>query len=101
MLCKIKAEEARVNRARVLSNFALAAVEPRAWSRALKQLAEALEVCGACAIGATLRKNLGLVKSHAGDRPGAIAELREAVRLAPGDRDAQYTLELLEKPAPE
>ena len=100
-LREMKAAEARVNRARVLSNFALAAVEQQDWSRALDQLGQALEVCGACKIRATLHKNLGLVKSHAGDRPGAIAELREAVKLAPGDRDAQYALELLARPAPE
>ncbi len=74
-------------------------MEQRDWRRALGLLEEALETCGACKIGATLHKNLGLVKAHAGDRPGAVAALREAVKLAPGDRDAQYALELLERAA--
>jgi tetratricopeptide (TPR) repeat protein len=100
-LRELKADSLAAARARALSNFALGAAKDEDWPKAIKQLREAIEVCGECAVRALLHKNLGLIMAQSADNAGAVAELAIARELAPDDRDIAYALELLRKRIPQ
>jgi len=88
------------DKARTLSNLALAAARAEDWPKAIRQLRQAVEVCGECPVRARLHKNLGLIMAQSGDNAGAVGELAIAHHLNPDDRDIEYALELLRKRIP-
>jgi superkiller protein 3 len=94
---ELKKEELSVTQARALSNFALDAAKEKQWAKAVEGMRKAVETCGACAIQAALRRNLGLILAQSGDIAGATAELQTARKLDPADKDVQYALEVLER----
>ena len=94
----LKRQESAAARAKVLSNFALAAAGREEWESAVGQLREAVEVCGDCPIQAVLRKNLGLVLADSGEFPAALAALRVA-RSLDDHPDIEYALDVVERAA--
>ena len=94
----LKRQESAAARAKVLSNFGLAAAGREEWESAVGQLREAVEVCGDCPIQAVLRKNLGLVLADSGEFPAALAELR-AARSLDDHPDIEYALGVVERAA--
>jgi tetratricopeptide (TPR) repeat protein len=83
-------------RARTLSNFALAAAQSGKWDQAIGQLREAIQVCGVCSSLGTLHKNLGLTECEAGRLEDGEKELRLALKEAPGDPEILKPLQVLE-----
>lgn len=92
---EMKKAELSVTQARALSNFALDAAKEKQWAKAVEGMRKAVETCGACAIQAALRRNLGLILAQSGDIAGATVELQTARKLDPADKDVQYALEVL------
>lgn len=92
---ELKKEELAATQARALSNFALDAAKEKDWPKAIDGMRRAVETCGACPIGAALRRNLGIILAESGDLSGATAELEAARKLDPSDKDVAYALEVL------
>ena len=92
----LKQQESAVMRARVLSNFALQAAERGDWETAFGHFDEAIDVCGNCAVQATLHKNFGLVLADSQDFEGALRELH-AAREIESDPDIEYALAIVER----
>jgi tetratricopeptide (TPR) repeat protein len=80
-----------------LGNFALEAANAQNWPQALKQMNEAIQLCGACPQSAHLHKNLGLFYGRAGNINEAKKELRTALQLTPEDADAKNALAAIER----
>ena len=76
----LQAQSGATERARTLSNFALAAAKAGKWNDAIAQLYEAIQVCGNCTSGPALHKNLGLTQCQAGRFEECEKELRSAAR---------------------
>lgn len=93
----VRESEMAVSRARLLSNSALQSAQKQDWEHAIRQLREALDICGECPDRSTLHRNLGLILAQSGDWDAARAELEQAKRLDPGDYDAALALEILRK----
>jgi tetratricopeptide (TPR) repeat protein len=92
----LQAQSGATERARTLSNFALAAAKDGRWNDAIAQLNEAIQVCGNCSSGPALHKNLGLTQCQAGRFEDCEKELRSALDDLPGDAEIQQALKLLE-----
>src|SRR5712671_708085 len=80
-----------------LGNFALEAANAQNWPQAVKQMNEAIQLCGNCPQSAHLHKNLGLFYGRTGNIGEAKKELRTALQLEPNDADAQNALAMLER----
>jgi hypothetical protein len=65
------------------------------WPEAIRQLKEAIQVCGDCAVKADLHKNLGLIHCQAGDIDSGEKELRLAKADKPADPDIARALTLI------
>jgi tetratricopeptide (TPR) repeat protein len=84
-----------VDQAGTLGNDALAASAAHEWPEAIRQLQQAIEVCGDCVMRADLHKNLGLIDCQMGDIDGGEKELRLAQASKPGDPDIERALTLI------
>jgi tetratricopeptide (TPR) repeat protein len=91
----LQAQSGTTERARTLSNFALAAAKAGKWNDAIAQLYEAIQVCGNCTSGPALHKNLGLTQCQAGRFEECEKELRSVLDDLPGDADIQQALKIL------
>jgi predicted Zn-dependent protease len=92
----LQAQSGATERARTLSNFALAAASAGKWNDAIAQLNEAIQVCGNCTSGPALHKNLGLTQCQAGRFDDCEKELRPLLEDLPGDPEIQQALTILE-----
>jgi tetratricopeptide (TPR) repeat protein len=92
----LQSQSGLTERARTLSNFAIAAAKAGKWNEAIAQLREAIQVCGSCSSLAMLHKNLGLTECQAGRFDDGEKDLRAALRDMPGDPEILKALELLE-----
>jgi tetratricopeptide (TPR) repeat protein len=84
-----------VDQAGTLANDALAAIAAHEWPEAIRQLQQAIEVCGECVMKADLHKNLGLINCQMGDIDSGEKELRSAQALKPADPDIERALTLI------
>jgi len=55
----LQQEQQTTDRVKELNNFALRAAEAKNWDQAVRQLKEAIEMCGKCLQLGVLRKNAG------------------------------------------
>jgi tetratricopeptide (TPR) repeat protein len=90
----------RSDRVQTLNNFALEAANARNWTLAVKQLQESIHDCGQCKQLPVLHRNLGLIYARKGDIEPAKRELRLALKLNPGDTDADTALRILDQLPP-
>jgi tetratricopeptide (TPR) repeat protein len=84
-----------VDQAGTLANDALAASEAHDWPEAIRQLKQAIEVCGGCVMKADLHKNLGLIDCQMGDIDSGEKELRLAQASKSADPDIARALTLI------
>jgi tetratricopeptide (TPR) repeat protein len=84
-----------VDQAGTLANDALAASEAHDWPEAIRQLQQAIEVCGGCVMKADLHKNLGLIDCQMGDIDSGEKELRLAQASKSADPDIARALTLI------
>ena len=84
-----------IDRATSLENDAVASMQAHEWPEAIRQLKEAIEVCGDCAVKADLHKNLGLIDCQAGDIDNGEKELLFAKASKPLDPDIARALTLI------
>jgi len=91
------------DRVQALGNFAIEAANAQNWPQAVEQMKEAIQLCGQCAEGAHLHRNLGLIYCRTGNRQDGEKELRAALELDPRDQDARKALAQLANlpPAPQ
>jgi tetratricopeptide (TPR) repeat protein len=92
----LQAQNGAEERARTLSNFAIAAAQAGKWNDAISQLNEAIQVCGNCSSGPVLHKNLGLTECQAGRFAECEKELRSALEDLPSDPEILQALKVLE-----
>ena len=85
------------DRVKELNNFALRAAEAKNWDQAVRQLKEAIEMCGKCMQLGVLRKNVGLIYVEQDDVPHAREELERAQRLLPEGPDLAAVRQALEQ----
>jgi tetratricopeptide (TPR) repeat protein len=86
-----------LDRAGTLGNDAVASMRAHEMLEAVRELKEAIGVCGNCAIQADLHKNLGLAYCQIGNISKGEQELLIARRLQPGDPDIRRALALIEQ----
>ncbi len=84
-----------VDQAGTLGNDALAASAAHEWPEAVRQLKQAIEICGDCVMRADLHKNLGLIDCQMGDIDNGEKELRYAQASKPSDPDIARALSLV------
>jgi tetratricopeptide (TPR) repeat protein len=84
-----------VDQAGTLANDAVAASKAHDWPEAVRQLRQAIEVCGGCVMRADLHKDLGLIDCQMGDIDGGEKELRLAQASKPADPDIERALTLI------
>ena len=92
----LQAQNGADERARALSNFAIAAAQAGKWNEAIAQLNEAIQVCGNCPSCPVLHKNLGLTECRAGRFQDCEAELRSALDELPGDAEILQAIRMLD-----
>jgi DNA-binding NtrC family response regulator len=84
-----------VDQAGTLANDAVAASEAHDWPEAIRQLQQAIEVCGGCVMQADLHKSLGLIDCQMGEIDNGEKELRLAQAGKRGDPDIERALTLV------
>jgi DNA-binding NtrC family response regulator len=84
-----------VDQAGTLANDARAASEAHDWPEAIRQLKQAIVVCGTCVMQADLHKNLGLIDCQTGDIDNGEKELRLAQASKSADPDIARALTLI------
>ena len=84
-----------VDQAGTLANDALAASLAHDWPEAVRQLKQAIQVCGDCVMKADLHKSLGLVECQTGDIDNGEKDLRLARASKPADPDIERALTLV------
>ena len=84
----LQQKQQMTDRVRELNNFALRAAEAKDWNQAVRQLKEAIEMCGKCVQLGILRKNAGLIYLEKGDVLHGKQELESAQRLLPEGPDS-------------
>jgi tetratricopeptide (TPR) repeat protein len=85
------------DRIQKLGSYGLEAANVRDWPQAVKNFKEAIELCGLCASGEDLHRNLGLIYVLKGEVEEGRRELETALRIKPDDADARRALESLPK----
>jgi len=85
------------DRIQKLGSYGLEAAEAKDWPQAVKNFKEALELCGLCASGEDLHRNLGLIYVLKGEVEEGRKELETALRIRPDDADARRALQALPK----
>lgn len=85
------------DRVKELNNFALRAAEAKNWDQAVRQLKQAIDMCGKCLQLGVLRKNAGLIYVEQGDVLHAREELESAQRLLPEGPDLAAVRQALEQ----
>jgi tetratricopeptide (TPR) repeat protein len=85
------------DRVKELNNFALRSAEGKNWDQAVRQLKEAIDMCGKCLQLGILRKNAGLIYAEQGDVQHAREELERAQRLLPEGPDLAAVRQALEQ----
>jgi tetratricopeptide (TPR) repeat protein len=85
------------DRVKELNNFALRSAEGKNWDQAVRQLKEAIDMCGKCLQLGILRKNAGLIYAEQGDVLHAREELERAQRLLPEGPDLAAVRQALEQ----
>jgi superkiller protein 3 len=83
------------DRIQKLGSYGLEAANARDWPQAVKNFKEAIELCGLCASGEDLHRNLGLIYVLKGEVEEGRRELETALRIKPNDADARRALESL------
>ena len=83
------------DRIQKLGSYGLEAANARDWPQAVKNFKEAIELCGLCASGEDLHRNLGLIYVLKGEVEEGRRELETALRIKPDDADAHRALESL------
>jgi superkiller protein 3 len=83
------------DRIQKLGSYGLEAAEAKDWPQAIKNFKEALELCGLCASGEDLHRNLGLIYVLKGEVEEGRKELETALRIRPDDADARRALQSL------
>src|SRR5260370_2145069 len=83
------------DRIQKLGSYGLEAAEAQDWPQAVKNFKEALELCGLCASGEDLHRNLGLIYVLKGEVEAGRGELETALKLKPDDADARRALQSL------
>ena len=94
-LSTVREETGLTERARALSNLAIASAAAGKWKDAIGQLQEAIEVCKSCFSLPLLRKNLGLTQCRAGQFDDGEKQLRLALKDIPGDPEITQALSTL------
>ncbi len=92
----LQKQQQLTDRIQTLGNFGLQAADARNWGQAVADIQQALALCGNCAQGETLHKNLGLIYSRKGDFASAERELNLALKLKPDDPDALKAVQILQ-----
>src|SRR5229473_276254 len=85
------------DRIQKLGSYGLEAANARDWPQAVKNFKEAIELCGLCASGDDLHRNLGLIYVLKGEVEEGRRELETALSIKPDDADARRALESLPK----
>jgi tetratricopeptide (TPR) repeat protein len=79
-----------------LGNFAIEASNAQNWPQAIEQMQQAIQLCGDCADGGHLHRNLGLFYCKTGKFGDAETELKKALNLDPNDADAKRAISIVE-----
>ena len=90
-------EQQQTDRISELGNLAIEAANAKNWPQALRQMNEAIQLCGNCPQSAHLHKNLGLFYTRTGNVDEAKKELHTALELEPNDSDARNALAAIER----
>ncbi len=93
----LRLSEEETNKLRDQGNQAIAAMQARAWPRAITLFQAALAACAGCPLEGTFEKDLGLAQCQSGDTRAGAASLRRALELNPNDLDTLQALELAER----
>ncbi len=93
----LKQQREANDRIQKLGSYGLEAAEAKDWPQAVKNFKEALELCGLCASGEDLHRNLGLIYVLKGEVEEGRKELETALRIRPDDADARRALQSLPK----
>ena len=93
----LKQQREANDRIQKLGSYGLEAANARDWPQAVKNFKEAIELCGPCASGEDLHRNLGLIYVLKGEVEEGRRELETALRLKPDDADARRALASLPK----
>jgi tetratricopeptide (TPR) repeat protein len=91
----VQKERRILDQAGTLKNDAVASAQAHDWPEAIRQLKDAIAVCGECAAKPDLHKNLGLIYCQAGDVANGEKELRVAQAGRPADPDIERALTLV------
>jgi Flp pilus assembly protein TadD len=91
----LREENAALERSKTMGNEAYGATLLQDWPRAASLYREALEVCGSCEAEEALHRNLGLTLCKSGNTREGEMELRKALAMDPGDREAVKALTVL------
>jgi len=86
---------ANLDRSKSMGNEAYGASLEQDWPRAIELYKQALQVCGGCEAEEALRRNLGLTLCRSGNTTEGEVELRKALAMDPGDREAVKALAVL------
>lgn len=91
----VQKEQRTLDRADTLSNSGIAAAAAHDWPQAIRQLKEAIAVCGDCSAKPDLYRKLGIIDCQAGNLEHGKRELLTAKALKPGDPVTEAALELI------
>jgi tetratricopeptide (TPR) repeat protein len=92
---QLKAQNSVVGQAKALANDAFRAFTVQDWRESIRLFSEALATCGDCEIKSALHRDLGLTLCRDGQIDRGAEELRKALALNPGDRDAAKAMEAI------
>jgi len=91
----LRQQSANLDRSRSIGNEAYGASLDQDWPKAIDLYKQALQVCDGCEAEEALRRNLGLTLCRSGNTTEGEIELRKALAMDPGDRQAVKALAVL------
>jgi len=91
----LREQSGNLDRSKSMGNEAYGASREQDWPKAIELYKQALQICGSCEAEEALRRNLGLTLCKSGNIAEGELELRKALAMDPGDREAVKALAVL------